>query len=103
MMTVALTAALVATMAPIGVSAFLPNHHRLTTSPPNYFQNYEKPGLDNKKASSVLINQQSSTRLNMAIEFLPTTEMLSFIEGFNLSIDKNEAEALAGPFFGGKL
>jgi hypothetical protein len=72
------------------------------TSPPKYFQNYEKPGLN--RESSVLIKQQSSsTTLSMAVEFIPTTEMLSFIEGFNLSIDRNEAETLAGPFFGASL
>jgi hypothetical protein len=105
MVAIALTAALAATMAPISVSAFLPNHHHpLMRSPPKYFQNCEKPGLNNEKASSVLINQQrGSTKLNMAIDFLPTTETLSFIEGFNLSIDKSAAETLAGPLFGASL
>jgi hypothetical protein len=103
MVVVALTAALVAIMAPIGVSAFLPNHHSRMTSPTKYFQNYEKLGLHNQQASSVLINQKSITKLNMAIDFLPTTETISFIEGFNLSIDRNEAETLAGPFFAASL
>ena len=47
-------------------------------------------------------SKNSKTRLYMALEFLPT-ETLSFLEQFNLSIDKDQAEALAGPFFGASL
>ena len=44
---------------------------------------------------SVFINKQSSTTLNMAIEFIPTTETLPFIQGFNVSTNKlGPAEAL---------
>ena len=46
---------------------------------------------------------QSDTQLSMAIDAFSSTEMLSFLETLNLNIDRDQAEALAGPFFGASL
>ena len=46
----------------------------------------DKMSLDD--ARSAFPNQQSSTVLNMAVKFVPTAETLSFVQGFNVSVDK---------------
>ena len=49
--------------------------------------------------------QQSSSKLFLSPDILTSssTEMISFLESVNLSIDRDQAEALAGPFFGASL
>jgi hypothetical protein len=47
--------------------------------------------------------EPSNTRLSMAMDPASTSEILSFVNGLSMNIDRDQAEALAGPFFGASL
>jgi hypothetical protein len=61
------------------------------------------PGQSRLRDHTFSTKTNTKFKLNMAIDFLPTTESLSFLEGFSLNINKDQAEAMAGPLFGASL
>lgn len=44
-----------------------------------------------------------NSKLQLGLDQFASTEMLSFLNTFSLNINKDQAEALAGPFFGASL
>lgn len=92
-----------------GVRSFLPGNPRLGVVP--QLRIFEKPSVEKPKyvnhfsTSPTFRTQHESAnnKLKMGIDAFSTTEMLSFLDAFNLNIDRDQAEALAGPFFGASL
>jgi hypothetical protein len=68
--------------------SFLPNNVRLGGLTP---RNFDDTSFNNPQSSI------SKTKLGLAIDLHSSSELLSFLD---LNIDREQAEALAGPFFG---
>jgi hypothetical protein len=105
-MKVSVFSALLIALSPQVGFSFSSSNHRLglVTSPQTPHGNppYQKPNRDVMDRLIATNNHQTRQRssLKMTIDASSTTEMLSFLDTLSLTIDRDQAEALAGPFFG---